>query len=115
MVIFKRIEDIKKYISGQKEAGCKIGFVPTLGALHSGHISLIKKAKDDNMLVVCSIFLNPTQFNDIKDLEKYPVSTENDIELLLSADCDVLFLPSVDEIYPGGAQHTTTFDFGYLD
>ena len=115
MVIFKKNNDINKYISAQVANGRSIGFVPTMGALHAGHLSLIKKAKEDGTLAVCSIFVNPTQFNDKKDLEKYPVSTEADIELLISAGCDVLFMPDVEEIYPGGAANTKTFDFGYLD
>ena len=114
MVIFKRVYDIKNYISLQKANNIRIGFVPTMGALHAGHISLIQKAKADGGLVVCSIFLNPTQFNDKKDLDKYPVSTEADIELLINAGCDVLFLPPVDEIYPTG-EEVKTYDFGYLD
>ncbi len=115
MVIFKNINDIKKYISLKKEGERKVGFIPTMGALHAGHISLIQKAKEDNTLSVCSIFVNPTQFNDKKDLEKYPVSTDADIELLLNAGCDVLFLPSVEEIYPDGEANFKTYDFGYLD
>jgi pantoate--beta-alanine ligase len=115
MVIFKNIYDIKQYISLKKATECKVGFVPTMGALHAGHISLIQKAKEDNTLSVCSIFINPTQFNDKKDLEKYPVSTEADIELLLNAGCDVLFLPSENEIYPDGEANFRTYDFGYLD
>jgi pantoate--beta-alanine ligase len=115
MVIFKKTEDAKKYISKFKAAGQKVGFVPTMGALHEGHISLIKKAKEAAQPVVCSIFVNPTQFNDKKDFEKYPISTEGDIEMLVNAGCDVLFLPSVEEIYPGGTAATRGYDFGYLD
>ena len=115
MVIFKNINDIKKYISLKKDEGCSVGFIPTMGALHAGHISLVQKSKQDNMLSVCSIFVNPTQFNDKKDLEKYPVSTEADIEMLLTAGCEVLFLPAVSEIYPDGEAHFKTYDFGYLD
>jgi len=115
MIIFKKIPDIKKYLSEQKAAGANTGFIPTMGALHAGHLSLIERATTDGMLTVCSIFLNPTQFNDKKDFEKYPVSTEDDIELLLKAGCNVLFLPSVDEIYPGGESTVKTYDFGYLD
>jgi len=115
MIIFKKIPDIKKYISGKKTSRQRVGFIPTMGALHEGHLSLIDKAQKDGLLTVCSIFVNPTQFNDKKDLEKYPVSTEADIELLVGVGCDVLFLPSVGEIYPGGETATKTFDFGYLD
>lgn len=115
MVIFRKIQDIKAYISDQKAAGARIGFIPTMGALHAGHASLAAKARAAGNLSVCSIFVNPTQFNDKKDLEKYPVSTESDIEALLEAGCDVLFLPSVDEIYPDGTDAVKTYDFGYLD
>lgn len=115
MVILKQTKDIQTFIAQQKANNTKIGFIPTMGALHSGHISLVKKCIADNMLSVCSIFLNPTQFNDKKDLEKYPVSTEKDIELLLKAGCDVLFLPSASEVYPGGSDLATVFDFGYLE
>ena len=86
-----------------------------MGALHAGHLSLIQKAKAEEMLTICSIFINPTQFNDKKDLEKYPVSTEDDIELLIMAGCDVLFLPDVQEVYPDGEAEMKTYDFGYLD
>ncbi len=99
----------------QEEAGQALGFIPTMGALHEGHISLVKQAKADGALAVCSIFVNPTQFNDKKDLEQYPVSTDADIELLTNAGCDALFLPDVEEIYPGGEQRNATYDFGYLD
>jgi pantoate--beta-alanine ligase len=115
MVIFKNEKDIKNYLYMQEAEGAKVGFVPTMGALHAGHISLIQKAKAAGDVAVCSIFLNPTQFNDKKDLEKYPVSVDSDIELLVKAGCDVLFLPSVDEVYPGGADKAKTYDFGYLD
>jgi pantoate--beta-alanine ligase len=115
MIIFKKIADLQHYLSGQKAAGAGLGFVPTMGALHPGHISLIGKAKADNTLVICSIFVNPTQFNDPNDFEKYPISIESDIELLIEAGCDVLFLPSVAEIYPNGTANAPTFDFGYLN
>jgi len=115
MIIFKKITDLQHYLSGQKAGGARLGFVPTMGALHQGHISLIGKAKADNSLVVCSIFVNPTQFNDPNDFEKYPISIENDIELLIEAGCDILFLPSVAEMYPNGPANSPTYDFGYLD
>ena len=115
MVVFKKIADIQPYISAQRAAGRSIGFVPTMGALHAGHGSLLNKAGADNKLVVTSIFINPTQFNDKDDFDKYPVTTDTDILLLTDAGCDVLFLPSVDEMYPGGPGNMPTFDFGYLE
>jgi pantoate--beta-alanine ligase len=114
MVILKKATDLKHYLS-QEVNSKTIGFIPTMGALHSGHLSLVQKAKNNGNLAICSIFLNPTQFNDKKDYEKYPVSTDNDIELLAKAGCDVLFLPSVSEVYPNGPDQAPTYDFGYLD
>jgi len=76
--------------------------VPTMGALHEGHLSLVKLAQKDCDLVVCSIFINPTQFNDSNDLENYPITIEEDIKLLEEQSCDILFLPNVTEMYPQG-------------
>jgi pantoate--beta-alanine ligase len=115
MVIFKKVEDIKDFIYKETAKGAKHGFVPTMGALHDGHLSLITQAKAENGFVVCSIFVNPTQFNDKSDFEKYPTSIEADTELLLKAGCDVLFLPAVNEMYPDGTDAMKTYDFGYLD
>ncbi len=115
MIIFKATTDIRAYLENQQAEGVKIGFIPTMGALHAGHISLVKTARDKGLRTVCSIFLNPTQFNDPKDYEKYPVTTDADIELLLLAGCDVLFLPSVAEVYPNGPEYVRAYDFGYLD
>jgi pantoate--beta-alanine ligase len=109
MVIFKNVKDIQQYISEKKAAGLRPGFIPTMGALHAGHLSLIGKAKEDGMLVICSIFVNPTQFNDKKDFEQYPVSIDADIELLVNAGCDVLFLPPQSEIYPEGVEKGRNF------
>ena len=78
----------------------KIALVPTMGALHKGHVSLIKIAQQNADIVVCSIFVNPTQFTDPKDLEKYPRPLEHDIEMLQAAGCDIVFMPSVKEMYP---------------
>lgn len=93
----------------------KIGFVPTMGALHKGHVSLIDIAKAENDVVVCSIFVNPTQFNDPKDLEKYPRPLEEDERMLRDAKCDVLFIPSVAEMYPNNDYSLLKEDFGNLD
>lgn len=115
MIIFKKETDLRQYLSTERHNGKMIGFVPTMGALHAGHISLIEKAQQECTLTVCSIFVNPTQFNDKSDYEKYPITIHEDITKLTSANCDVLFLPEVSEIYPNGANATPSFDFGYLD
>jgi pantoate--beta-alanine ligase len=100
MIIFKRAQQLSEYLEKEKAAGKKIGFVPTMGALHKGHLSLIENSKKSNDLTACSIFVNPTQFTNQDDLKQYPVTTEHDIEQLLSVNCDILFLPTVAEIYP---------------
>ena len=100
MLILKQADDLTKFVISKRNAGNKIGFVPTMGALHQGHISLINKSKNENSLTVCSIFVNPTQFTNPEDFAKYPITIESDIEMLETAGCDVLFLPSVEEIYP---------------
>jgi len=95
-----------------KDAG-KIGFVPTMGALHQGHISLVERAVCENQTVVTSIFVNPTQFNDAHDLERYPQTLEADLALLEKAGCHLVFAPSVSEVYP--EPDTRKFDFGKLE
>ena len=104
MIIFKRAADLTSYLEKQRAAGQSIGFVPTMGALHKGHISLIDISKKTTSLTVCSIFVNPTQFNDPKDLEKYPRPIESDIQKLEQAACDILFNPDVNEMYDGNEQ-----------
>ena len=104
MILFKTINELKKYIINKRSAGIRIGFVPTMGALHAGHLSLIRTSKKHTGLTVCSIFVNPTQFNDPSDYQQYPVTIEQDIRLLEQEGCDVLFLPEVKEIYPDDFQ-----------
>jgi pantoate--beta-alanine ligase len=100
MIIFKKAKQLSHYIEEQKNEGKKIGFVPTMGALHEGHLALVDACKKNNEISICSIFVNPTQFNNPDDLKNYPVTTARDIEQLVYRKCDVLFLPSVEEIYP---------------
>jgi pantoate--beta-alanine ligase len=115
MVLFKKKTDLALYVEKARNRGISIGFAPTMGALHQGHISLLNASKAANGVSVASIFVNPTQFNDAKDYQKYPVTLESDIAILEAADCDVLFLPSVAEMYPEGTGHTTAFNLGYLE
>ena len=114
MILFKKIEALKTYLATQRAKGMKVGYAPTMGALHQGHASLIKKAKAENDISVCSIFVNPTQFNDPADLEKYPRTESQDMTLLESLKNNVLFYPSVAEIYPEDLT-IPTFDFGQID
>jgi len=114
MVLFKQAKTITNYIIGKKAAGKTIGFVPTMGALHAGHFSLIEQARKENDLVVCSIFVNPTQFNNPEDFKKYPVTIEKDVEALIKHGCDVLFLPPQQEIYPPAYQ-PKHYDLGTLE
>lgn len=104
MKIFTTKKTLHQYLQQNRDLNKTIGFVPTLGALHAGHLSLIELAKQTNSLVVCSIFVNPSQFNDPKDLEKYPRTIEADTALLEQVKCDVLFYPAVNEIYDDNEQ-----------
>jgi pantoate--beta-alanine ligase len=114
MHIFHKAKDIENHISKHIKRTQKTGFVPTMGALHSGHIALIRAAKEQTDLVICSIFINPTQFNDPKDFAQYPVTANKDIELLTDAGCDILFMPTVKEMYPGGFANPAKIDFGFI-
>ena len=99
MIIFNTIEQLQNHLNSIRNQKKIIGFVPTMGALHAGHISLIDKAKADCDVVVCSIFVNPTQFNDLSDLDKYPRTLESDCQLLEKANCDIVFAPEIKEMY----------------
>jgi len=113
MEIFKQIAPLKAFIEGIKRPNKTIGLVPTMGALHSGHLSLIQASKSHNSLTVATIYINPTQFNNPTDLEKYPKSMEQDLEMLRNAGCDVVFSPNDFEMY--GNSSLIKFDFGSMD
>jgi len=115
MILFRHPADLSNWLNKETAAGKSIGFVPTMGALHAGHISLITISKKKADLTVCSIFVNPTQFNDPTDLQKYPVTLEKDIFLLETAGADILFLPGVAGLYPDGITNLEHYDLGSLE
>lgn len=115
MILFKKADEVEAYLVKSKELGKQIGFIPTMGALHKGHISLLNKSKKDGAISVCSIFVNPAQFNDTKDFDNYPSTIEQDIDALEKNGCDVLFLPSLSEMYPTGTKNAENYDLGYLE
>ncbi len=115
MLLFKRVSDLQKYLNSLKNKGLHIGFVPTMGALHRGHISLIDRSRNECDVTVASIFVNPTQFNNVTDLEKYPRTVEKDIEMLAESGCEILFMPDVSAVYPEGMAPSVKFNFGKLD
>jgi|SRR5688572_6588231 len=114
MKIFTKIRDIKAELGQVRAQKKSIGFVPTMGALHQGHISLVERARKENGIVVTSIFVNPTQFNNPEDLKKYPRTWEKDLEMLKSAPNDIVFSPEVEEMYPAH-EPEEHFDFKGLD
>lgn len=110
MKIVNSIKELKHYLAVNKQDNKRIGFVPTMGALHSGHLSLVKRCVKDNDICVVSVFVNPTQFNDKNDLVTYPRTLDNDCALLEPAGCDYVFAPTEAEMYP--EPDTRVFDFG---
>ena len=115
MNIIRQTAELKDQLNSNKNKNETIGFVPTMGALHSGHLSLIEESKANTSVTVCSIFVNPAQFNDPKDYEKYPNTIEKDIAFLQQANTDIVFLPSVKEIYSSGTANLEQYDLGYLE
>ena len=113
MELFKRKMELEQALDRDRTSGLSIGFVPTMGALHEGHLSLVDRAGAENDRVVVSIFVNPNQFNDPNDLKNYPRTLEADLALLDTHRCQYLFLPDVTEIYP--EPDTRKFDFGTLE
>ncbi|MBZ5855895.1 pantoate--beta-alanine ligase [Flavihumibacter profundi] len=115
MILIKSASALVQHLRQSSATGKTIGFVPTMGALHQGHLSLLEASKKGNNCTVCSIFINPTQFNDPKDFEKYPVTIDKDIELLENLGVDILFLPLATEIYPDGTNNLEQYDLGVLE
>ena len=113
MKIFKLKEELKSYLNTQNDKKT-VSFVPTMGALHNGHLSLISKAKQNSDLIVCSIFVNPTQFNNSEDLEKYPRTLDEDLTSLSNINCDVVYLPEVSDLYHEN-EKVKKFHFNGLD
>ena len=111
MIVVETIKDLKQEL--EKYNSKNIGFVPTMGALHSGHISLVERCVKENDVCVVSVFVNPTQFNDKADLERYPRTEEADKKLLEAAGCDIVFMPGVEEMYP--EEDTRVFNFGSIE
>ncbi len=115
MQLYSQVTNLQAALQKEKKSGHKIAFIPTMGALHEGHLSLIALGKEHAHLSVCSIFVNPTQFNNAMDLQKYPRTMEQDTRLLEASGCDFLFAPSNDVIYPAGLDTEVHLDLGNLD
>lgn len=115
MLLIRNNARLQEFIVAAQKNGSRIGFVPTMGALHDGHLALVRQASSLSDLVVCSIFVNPTQFDDPADLEKYPRPITRDIALLNSVNCDIVYLPGVDDIYPPGLDTTLDIQPGALE
>lgn len=114
MILVKTIGELNKILQRYRSKGQDTGFVPTMGALHPGHISLISESRKNNPVTVCSIFVNPTQFNNAADFEKYPVTIEKDIDGLEKAGCNILFMPPVSEMYPPG-DPVLHYELGFIE
>ena len=115
MIIINNFKELSSQLSTVRLSNKSIGFVPTMGALHTGHASLVKGSKEKCEVTVCSIFVNPLQFNNREDFDNYPVTIEKDISLLTDLGCEILFLPSEKEIYPDEGSKNKHYDLGYLE
>jgi pantoate--beta-alanine ligase len=109
MQVVESVEELKHLLYQKNKAGQSVGFVPTMGALHEGHLSLIRASRKDNNITVCSIFVNPLQFNNSNDLTTYPRTPESDIEMLSKAGCDILFTPVAGSMYPEAPRMSISF------
>ena len=115
MIVFKKKIEITAFLSAEKGKGQQIGFVPTMGALHEGHIALIRTSRTENNITVCSIFINPTQFNNPEDYSRYPVKINSDLTMLESTGCGVVFIPDNKEMYENYSDDLISFNLGYLE
>ncbi len=113
MKVFKSINETTAFNNNQKASGKSVGFVPTMGALHDGHLELMRRAKSENDFLVVSVFVNPKQFDNPEDLKKYPRDLDKDMQLLEGVGCDVLFAPEVEEMYP--EEENQNYNFGPLE
>ena len=114
MHIVSDVKSLNQLLESSIVKNKKVGFVPTMGALHEGHLSLIELAKSECEVVICSIFINPTQFNDSNDLKNYPITMERDIALLESKNCNILFTPKTEDMYPEGVK-SMSYNLDCLD
>jgi pantoate--beta-alanine ligase len=115
MIVLKTTDALRACLEENGDYAESSGFVPTMGALHEGHLSLIARSKSENRFTISSVFVNPTQFNDPSDFDKYPITIESDIQKLEEAGCDLLFLPSVKEMYANGTAELETYELGTLE
>ena len=113
MKVLSEINETRQFIKKAKMQEKSIGFVPTMGALHEGHLSLVRQSKEQNSFTVCSIFVNPVQFNNPEDLKKYPRDLDADLSLLEELNCDLIFHPAPEVMYP--SESLTKISFGYLE
>ncbi|MDE6237900.1 MAG: pantoate--beta-alanine ligase [Muribaculaceae bacterium] len=112
MIIINKVSELETYVARERNNGRSIGLVPTMGALHAGHLSLVERAVKENDDVIVSVFVNPTQFNNPDDLATYPRTEEEDCRLLAKGGVSVAFVPDVKEMYPQGAVHEKDFELG---
>lgn len=115
MKLFRKAGTLHQHLSELRNANILIGFVPTMGALHNGHLQLVAQSRAAAAITVCSIFVNPTQFNNPTDFEKYPKTLSEDVAMLEAAGTDILFIPDVSEIYPDGTNNLEQIDLDYLE